>query len=290
MMLSCLGFFVDDVWVDLSAYKTLSFVTPNPGLEDFNKNDVVQTSSTWIRGNFNNPPIFADGQAAEYSGFPHTNAFDGNTNSQALPAAGGNRWTWNFPSIAITEQLRVYYSGNLSYMVINGRTLQSYSPTLNSNWAIIPASSFAGDGGTLNQIYIEYFSGGIYCYLQAVEIDGKLLVDDSIADPTAIKVASDPDVNNNTMLVTGGTWGNGVLTGTVTSSVRQFSVWNGIAEGETLINGSNYPLRTSDSDVYYTRWGGVAFSSPILIPAGSRVSIDACNEDFFRWLHLLVFQ
>ena len=231
-------------------------------LANFRTGDVVQTASTWIRGDFNSPPIFADGQAGEYSGFPHTNAFDGNTNSQALPAAGGNTWTWDFPSISISNKLRIYYSGNVSYCVINGRTLGQYSPTLESNYADIPASAFTSDGGTLNEIYIQYYDGGEYCYLQAVEIDGRLLVDNSVVDPFAVKVVSTDDIANNKLTVSGGSWSEG---SGVPADENQDEVWSDYVTG-TLYSSFYKTTRGFDGDPSTQTGGDLTFRPPSPIP------------------------
>ena len=197
----------------LSSNNSGAEVSPSNGISSFNANgytlgtdnayngtghsyvgwawDAGSSNTTIAAGGLNSSTytqndVYSDDLSAAYNNEEHK-GFDGNltTTAAAGPAAGTITWT---PSggLSYTSSVRAYttyttYQGQAAGFRLNGGSLIE---TASAGWYTLATGS-----GTINSIshsYAATYRGGI----NAIEVDGKILVDSGVTPPNVPSIAS----------------------------------------------------------------------------------------------------
>ena len=175
---------------------TLTFAD-STDLEYFQPGDVVQG------GDWNQDRVWSSTITDANPSFPGTQGFNGNLSTATLSNTGNVKW--NATSFGLSGVVRVAYNtGNYAAGdVINDGV--SLTPTVEEE-ASAGVSWY--NLGTITLGQMEFGGSAGYRGFYAIEVDGKLLVDQGISDPNAFSVVS-VDAPNSQMVVDGGTWSNG---------------------------------------------------------------------------------
>ena len=127
------------------------------------------------------------------SGYPPSNAFDGSTSTQYRASTTNTTTTFTFPNISYSSSVEVhsYFNGSIQ---VNG---QSAVSVVNLNdWETVASGS-----GTLSSITVTSSSSTVY--VEAIRVDGVVLVDPVSANGNAIASKFSPYMPDNINTVRG---------------------------------------------------------------------------------------
>ena len=177
---------------DPGAGSILTFNTPNPDLQYFEVGDVVQTGD-WNQSQEWSSVVSVNSQDAA---LPLTNSFDGNTSTLGA-ASSGTDYELNFGSLFSTNPVKLEVwstngAGTGFNILVDGVSKGSQV----NDWV---------DCGTLTFTKITAEASGNGGCINAIRVDGKLLVDASVSNPDGASITG-IDTAANTMTVDGGDW------------------------------------------------------------------------------------
>jgi hypothetical protein len=201
-------------------------------------------------------PIFNDNGFGAYTAL--ANAFDGDTETRALPEAGGY-WTWTFDNLEAVSSLFIYGDddGTGTAIEINGQTIADLGVT------VADPLNLSGFVTELNTLKIYYSSNNFYHYLNGIELNGKTLIDSSIPSGRGetqvtgqplVATANDVDYQDgNTLGVSGvsGSWRVGL-------NAQGAEVTSYAPSPQSIVftsmNGGTTPFTSTDATLTSRTW------------------------------------
>ena len=277
--------------------------------ENFNANGDDYVAWTWDAGTsnttisagslnssaYNTSDRWRDDVAGQtYGSQPKTRLFDGNI-AQNLIAESGYSLTFSPSGFSSITSLRVYgssYTGNANGIVINGTDYTSLFPSGSTTpgWATIPETS-------LTSIVWNTASNGLENgSLNAIEVDGKILIDDDATPPNVPLIASTVRANTSAGFSIVSYTGNGTSPSTIghglnavpgliivknRSSTQNWAVYHtGLIDGSTV---RYLRLNTADGQVTGSgHWQNTVPTSSIFT-VGNDGQVNANGDDLIAY-------
>ena len=260
---------------------------------DAGTSNTTITAGSLNSSNYNTSDRWRDDVAGTtYSNQSKTRLFDGNI-AQNLIANSGSSLTFSPSGFSSITSLRVYgasYTGNANGIVINGTDYTSLFPSgaTTPGWATIPETS-------LTSIVWNTASNGLENgSLNAIEVDGKILIDDDATPPSVPAVAStvraNPTAGISIVSYTGNLSANGTASVAhglnktpefiITKQRNSTSRWT--VQHKDLAN--NYILRLDNTDQAYPfNYGDLTYKTSSIFSTNYTGGMNTNGDDFIAY-------